>query len=91
MTEINSLKCFADETLAACYGIAEDDGRRFGRKVFIAALGLSEAMRQRLVEAHRAGLLVLSRCDLVQVFDPELVKASEVRYLTGEFHFVAPR
>ncbi len=74
---------------------------RFGdNKVFIAAvwrqsqaeanfprLTLDE-FKARLVQAHRAGLLQLSRADLVQAMDPAAVAESEVPYLNATFHFV---
>jgi hypothetical protein len=76
------------------------DGR-FGRhKVFIAPIWerarsvvpfcrMSESeFKARLVEAHRAGLLRLSRADLTPAMAPELVAASEAPYLNGVFHFV---
>jgi hypothetical protein len=46
------------------------------------------AFKQRLTEANNAGLLTLSRADLVQVMDPEDVRESQTRYLNAEFHFV---
>ena len=70
---------------------------RFGpRKVFIAAAwrrlklpGLDETnYKAKLIEAHRAGLLVLHRADLVGAMDPKLVAASEVQYLNATFHFI---
>lgn len=76
------------------------DGR-FGRhKVFIAPLWarackeaslgrLSESeFKAKLVDAHRAGLLRLSRADLTPAMAPEVVAASEVPYLNAVFHFV---
>ena len=44
--------------------------------------------KEKLVAANSAGLLTLSRADLVQVMDPADVQESETRYLNGEFHFV---
>ena len=79
---------------------------RFGRKVFIAALwrrlrtapsfhGMPFSdFKRKLVEAHRAGLLVLARADLVGAMDPQEVADSEtdVRAASGstmaQFHFV---
>jgi hypothetical protein len=71
-----------------------------GNKVFIshvwgqlrdeprfAPLGLA-GFKEKLVEANRAGLLTLSRADLVQLMDPADVAASETTYLTATFHFV---
>jgi hypothetical protein len=46
------------------------------------------AFKRRLAEANNAGLLTLSRADLVQVMDPVDVRESETRYLNAEFHFV---
>jgi hypothetical protein len=50
-------------------------------------LGLPE-FKQKLVEANAAGLLTLSRADLVQEMDPADVAESETPYLNGVFHFV---
>ncbi len=44
--------------------------------------------KTRLVEANRAGLLALSRADLVEAMDPEDVRTSETAYLNATFHFV---
>ncbi|QDU24247.1 hypothetical protein [Urbifossiella limnaea] len=76
-------------------------GRFGGNKVFIshlwwqlrdeprfAALG-ADGFKTKLVDANRAGLLTLSRADLVQLMDPEDVRASETTFLTAVFHFVA--
>jgi hypothetical protein len=52
-----------------------------------AALGV-EAFKRRLAEANNAGLLNLSRADLVEAMDPEDVRRSEVPYLGATFHFV---
>ncbi len=47
-----------------------------------------DAFKQRLVEANTAGLVQLARADLVAAMDPADVRASEVKYLTAEFHFI---
>jgi len=41
-----------------------------------------------LIEAHQSRLLRLSRADLVGAMDPELVRQSEVRFQSAEFHFI---
>lgn len=73
---------------------------RFGeRKVFISHVfralvreGViaddADAFKERLVSAHRKGLLSLSRADLVEAMEPEDVEASEARYLSASFHFI---
>jgi hypothetical protein len=74
---------------------------RFGQnKVFIAHVwqtlqhqnafaGMEEAeFKRRLTEANHAGLLSLSRADLVEAMDPDDVRASETPYLNATFHFV---
>jgi hypothetical protein len=69
---------------------------RFGdNKVFIShvlrALGSKEdveALKGRVLEAHRARLLTLARADLVEAMDPRDVAESEVRYLHATFHFI---
>ena len=47
-----------------------------------------DSFKRRLVEANTAGLVQLARADLVAAMDPADVSASEVTYLTAEFHFV---
>lgn len=47
-----------------------------------------DRFKQMLVAAHRAGLLELSRADLVQAFPKELVDASEIKVGNADFHFV---
>jgi hypothetical protein len=46
------------------------------------------AFKRRLAEANAAGLLTLSRADLVQVMDSADVAESETPYLNAVFHFV---
>ena len=50
-------------------------------------LSLAE-FKQRLVDANSHNLLHLSRADLVQAMDPQLVAESEALYLNASFHFV---
>jgi hypothetical protein len=51
--------------------------------------GLTEVeFKRRLTDANRAGLLQLSRADLVQVMNQDDVRASETTYLDAVFHFV---
>lgn len=90
-TDTTDLANFAAAVLASIARVQAGSPLRFGRKVFIAALEPTKATKGLLVEAHRAGLLVLTRCDLTQAFDGEVVRLSETRYLNAEFHFVAPR
>jgi hypothetical protein len=47
-----------------------------------------DEFKQRLVEANHAGLLHLSRADLVQAMDPADVRQSETPYLDARFHFI---
>ena len=44
--------------------------------------------KQRLLRANQAGLLSLSRADLVEAMDPADVRASEISSLGATFHFV---
>lgn len=75
--------------------------RRYGpNKVFIASvweeLGsdpelaeLGEAgFKRLLLEAHRRGLLLLSRADLVAAMDPKDVTASETTHQNATYHFI---
>ncbi|HKA87997.1 MAG TPA: hypothetical protein VKE22_10040 [Haliangiales bacterium] len=75
---------------------ASPSGRFGDNKVFIShvhaaladpALDLP-AFKARLVDAHRQGLVTLTRADLVEAMDPADVAASETRYLGATFHFV---
>lgn len=86
-----SLVDFAAAVLERCARVEAGNPHRFGRKVFISALEPSKTTKQLLVEAHREGLLELSRADLTPAFDRGLVEASETAYLNATFHFVAPR
>lgn len=61
--------------------------RSFASRGDRAATSLN-AFKEKLVSAHRAGLLVLTRADLVEVMDPVDVAESETRYLGARFHFV---
>jgi hypothetical protein len=77
---------------------AED--RFHDNKVFIGALWRSsqsepsfprlmlDEFKQQLIDANSRGLLHLSRADLVQEMDPQLVAESETTYLNATFHFV---
>ncbi len=69
-----------------------------GGKVFIGAAwraaesGLTLAkFKERLVEAHRAGHVELSRADLVEAMDPKLVQESRATYLGAEWHLIRVR
>lgn len=75
-------------------------GRFGGNKVFIAhvwdalrhdprfaPMGL-DGFKQRLAAANNAGLLSLSRADLVEAMPQDDVRLSEVAYETATFHFV---
>lgn len=96
-TQTGDLRTFADVVKAAAL---EVPAARFGRhKVFIgpiwnrlrenARLEMKEGeFKAKLVEAHRAGLLRLSRADLTPAMGADLVSASEVSYLNAVFHFV---
>jgi hypothetical protein len=48
-----------------------------------------DEFKQRLIQAHRDGLLRITRADLVSAMDPEEVERSEARYQDATFHFVA--
>ena len=71
----------------------------FGNKVFVSALyrlfeergeasgcGLPE-FKERLLTAHRAGLLILERCEMLDRSDATMTK-SEVKYLGATYHVV---
>ena len=46
------------------------------------------AFKMRLIEAHCAGLIELSRADLVEAMDPADVRESATPYLNAVYHFV---
>lgn len=88
---------FAARVLEAARGTTT--GRFGDDKVFIShvlrqlegegtVVGDTEVFKERLVAAHRRGLLSLSRADLVDAMTPADVEASESRYLSATFHFV---
>lgn len=88
-----SLQDFAARVLAAARSVPE----RFGpNKVFIShvwralqAQGLDEqSFKNRLLEAKVAGLLTLSRADLVEAMSPEDVAASRTAHLDTSYHFI---
>lgn len=57
----------------------------------LAAAGLKLSLAElkaAAVELQKAGLLTLTRCDLVTAFPVELVAASEVERMGARFHFV---
>jgi hypothetical protein len=87
-------------TVKALAADSPPEDRFHGNKVFIAALWRSSQgetslhhislpeFKRRLVEANAQHLLHLSRADLVQAMDPQLVTDSETVYLNATFHFV---
>lgn len=84
-----NLATFADDMRARAAKVPQKSSGRFGRfKVFIAALGLDNDGKERLVEAHRAGLLRLCRADMIPMMDRGVVLASETNYLNATFHFL---
>jgi hypothetical protein len=87
-------------TVRALAAKSPPQDRFHDNKVFIAALwrttqrepkfprlSLPE-FKNRLVEANSHNLLHLSRADLVQAMNPQLVADSETTYLNATFHFV---
>lgn len=83
------------EFAAAVQGLvnATPESQRWGsRKVWIKDIARSATMRARLVEAHRAGLIELTRADLA-ISGDERAKAakSEVRYMNAEWHLITVR
>jgi hypothetical protein len=88
--------------VAKVNAVSEGPGvRRYGpNKVFIASVwetlgsdpefaALDQAgFKRLLLEAHRQGLLVLSRADLVAAMDPKDVTASETTHQNATYHFI---
>ena len=46
------------------------------------------ASHEELLEAARAGVVELSRCDLPACYDADKVAASEMTHMNATFHFV---
>lgn len=90
----DDLATFARQVIAAAE--ASKTGWFGDNKVFISHVwrqmrepgGDMDAFKARLVDAHRAALLTLSRADLVGAMDPKDVDESETHYLSATFHFV---
>jgi hypothetical protein len=57
-------------------------------KAPIGSMSLDE-FKEQLVAGHRAGLLRMTRADLVGAMDVNEVERSEAKYLGATFHFVA--
>jgi hypothetical protein len=93
------LTAFA-RTVRALAASSPPQDRFHDNKIFIAALWRASQrepsfprlslpeFKQRLIEANSRNLLHLSRADLVQAMDPQLVADSETAYLNATFHFV---
>ena len=93
------LSAFA-ATVRALAATSPPQDRFHENKVFIAALWRASQrepsfprfslpdFKWHLVEANSQNLLHLSRADLVQAMDPQLVADSETGYLNANFHFV---
>ena len=93
------MTAFARTVLALAANSLPRD-RFHDNKVFIAALWQASQrepsfprlslpeFKKLLVEANSHNLLHLSRADLVQAMDPQLVADSETEYLNATFHFV---
>jgi hypothetical protein len=87
-------------TVRALAASSPPQDRFHDNKVFIAALWRASQrepsfprlslpdFKLRLVEANSQNLLHLSRADLVQAMDPQLVADSEASFLNANFHFV---
>jgi len=93
-----SLADLAAAVRRAVAAIGHGANQRYGtRKVFLAAVHAAlggegaidlEAFKRRMVTAHRVGLLVLARADLVAAMPRAALAASEVSEGGAEFHFV---
>lgn len=87
------LESFAEKvnaTALATRGVA----RWTGGKVFVSALAESFpdmrliTFKSRLVDAARAGLVLLSRADLVSAYPQTFLRRSEIRAGGESYHFV---
>jgi uncharacterized protein (DUF2267 family) len=87
-------------TVRALAGGSPPDDRFHDNKVFIAPLWRASQrepaflrmslpeFKQRLIEANSHNLLHLSRADLVEAMDRQLLAESEATYLNATFHFL---
>jgi uncharacterized protein (DUF2267 family) len=87
-------------TVRALASRSRPEDRFHDNKVFIAPLWRASQQepsfprlalpefKERLLEANFHNLLTLSRADLVQAMDQQLVTESETLYLNASFHFV---
>jgi hypothetical protein len=94
----DGLERFAHDVMEAAR--ASPTGRWHDKKVFISHVWASllrrgasngntfEGFQRRLVEAHQARLVRLSRADLVEAMPPADVALSETAHLNATFHFV---
>lgn len=98
----SAIQLFAEQinnTILVPDGIASfgDDKLFISSVYFEGEGGFSEDMsldmfKKELLQAHRSGLVVISRGDLVEAMDPELVERSEIRDpVGGEYHFINRR
>ncbi len=94
------LRTFAAQAMRAARAATKK--QKFGDdKVFISEVAKNlgvpdrdlERFKRRMVEAHVAGLLELSRADLVEAMDPRQVEESETRHghTSGMYNFVRIR
>lgn len=95
---LGTLESFSARALDAAR--ASKSGRWGDRKVFVAHVWSEyqrrgggspadlEAFKRMLVRANQAGLLALSRADLVGEMDPTDVEGSEIASMGATFHFV---
>ncbi len=94
-----ALETFARRVLDAASNV-DGKGRYGERKVFISAVWRAltgdrivehvtlAQFKERLCQAHQAGLLNLERADLVGAMDINEVNASEAHVMNATFHFV---
>lgn len=88
---------FAAKAMHAASSV--DQTGRFGPdKVFIDAAyreaqkqgfdGVRDDFKRELLSAHQAGTMTLSRADLVEAMDPDLVRRSKTSIGVADFHFI---
>lgn len=81
---------FTDQVKEAAAKVKEDMmGRKFISKVHKEMAGYTlEEFKAKLVEAHLAGELRITRCDLPYMYDKDLVAESSTKHLVAEYHFI---
>lgn len=89
----SGLEAFAEKVNSAALA-TRGPAKWIGGKVFVSALAASFpdmrliTFKSRLIDAARAGLILLSRADLVAAYPQDMLRRSEIRAGGESYHFV---